>query len=93
MKAVWMNAVLADSRDTVELEGNHYFPPESLASGYLRPSDHMSICPWKGSARYYDVVVGHAINPNAAWIYRDPSAAAESIRGRVAFWKGVELVE
>lgn len=92
MKAVWKDAVLADSDDTVLLEGNHYFPPESLARQYLRPSDHSSMCPWKGMARYYDVVVGKAINPNAAWVYREPSDAAVAIRGRVAFWKGVELV-
>jgi uncharacterized protein (DUF427 family) len=93
MKAIWKGRVLAESDDTVLLEDNHYFPPESLARQYLRLSDHMTTCPWKGTARYYDVVVGNAINPNAAWIYRDPSDAAAAIRGRVAFWKGVELVE
>jgi uncharacterized protein (DUF427 family) len=91
MRAVWKNTVLAESQDTVELEGNHYFPAESVERRYLRASDRMSTCPWKGTARYYDVVVGNAINPSAAWVYREPSAAAERIRGRIAFWKGVEV--
>lgn len=92
-KAVWEGAVLAESQDTFIIEGNHYFPPESLNRNFFRPSDHTSICPWKGSARYYDVVVDGKTNRDAAWYYPDPRPAAAVIKGRVAFWKGVKIQE
>ncbi|APR67459.1 hypothetical protein CN03_11285 [Thalassolituus oleivorans] len=93
MKAIWNGAVLAESDDTVIVERNHYFPVESLQNRLFIASNHTSICPWKGTARYYSVEVGGKINENAAWYYPEPSAAAAEISGRVAFWKGVQVVE
>jgi uncharacterized protein (DUF427 family) len=90
-KAVWEGAVLAESNDTVIIEGNHYFPPESLNRNFFRPSNHASGCSWKGTAGYYDVVVDVKTNRNAAWYYADPEPAANVIEGRVAFWKGVKI--
>jgi uncharacterized protein (DUF427 family) len=90
-KAVWEGAVLAESQDSVKIEGNHYFPPESLNRKFFRPSGHTSVCSWKGTARYYDVVVDGKTNRNAAWYYPDPEPAASVIKGRVAFWKGVKI--
>lgn len=87
--ATWNGAVIARSDDTVVVEGNHYFPAESVDSGCLRPSEHTSVCPWKGTASYYDVVVGGEVNANAAWYYPAPKDAAAEIAGRIAFWKGV----
>lgn len=92
MKAVWKNTVLAESEDTVVVEGNHYFPGAALVREHFRPSGHQSLCPWKGTARYYDVVVDGEANANAAWFYPTPLPAAEQIRGRIAFWKGVEVL-
>ena len=91
MKAIWNGAVIAESDATVVVEGNHYFPPASLNRDHLRPSDHTTVCPWKGTAGYFDVVVGDEENPNAAWIYREPKEAAAEIRDHVAFWRGVEV--
>ena len=91
MKAIWNDVVLAESDDTVVVEGNHYFPAESLRREYFRDSDLHSVCPWKGTASYYDVVVGDAVNAGAAWYYPTPKAAAQEIAGRVAFWKGVQV--
>ena len=91
-KAVWRDVVLAESSDTVVVEGNHYFPDDSLNREYFRESDTHTTCVWKGEASYYDVVVEEETNSNAAWYYPNPSAAAENIRGRVAFWRGVEVV-
>lgn len=91
MKAIWNDTVLATSNDTVLLEGNHYFPPESIDRRYFEPSERRSTCPWKGTAHYYTVKVGEARNPDAAWYYPEPKTAAEAIRGRVAFWRGVEI--
>ncbi|HET6807375.1 MAG TPA: DUF427 domain-containing protein [Frateuria sp.] len=91
MRAIWHDAVLADSDDTVVVEGNHYFPPGSLRMEHFRASDHHSTCPWKGEASYFDVVVGDAVNPAAAWYYPDPKPAAAEIAGRVAFWRGVDV--
>jgi uncharacterized protein (DUF427 family) len=90
-RSVWNGAVLAESGDTVRLEGNHYFPAESLKTEFFTDSSHTSVCPWKGQARYYDVEVAGRRNPGAAWYYPDPSVAAERIRGRVAFWRGVKI--
>jgi uncharacterized protein (DUF427 family) len=90
-KAVWEGAVLAESVDTVLIEGNHYFPPESLNRNFFRPTEHTSVCSWKGTARYYDVIVDGKTNRNAAWYYPDPEVATAIIKGRVAFWKGVKI--
>jgi uncharacterized protein (DUF427 family) len=91
MKAVWKGDVLAESEETIVVEGNHYFPPDAVRKDRLRPSDTHTTCGWKGEASYYDVVVGGELNKDAAWYYPDPKTAAESIRGRIAFWKGVRV--
>ncbi|WP_343879134.1 DUF427 domain-containing protein [Rhodanobacter caeni] len=93
MKAMWNDTVLADGDDTVVVEGNHYFPAASLRREHFRESDHHSVCPWKGTASYFDVVVGDAVNAQAAWYYPQPKQAAAQIAGRVAFWKGVRVVD
>ncbi|GAB2667088.1 DUF427 domain-containing protein [Nocardia goodfellowii] len=93
VQAVWNGVVLADSADTVVVEGNHYFPPESVNQEYFEASESHSYCPWKGTASYYTVVVDGAKNPDAAWYYPDPKPEAEQVRDRVAFWKGVDVVE
>ena len=92
-QAWWNGTKIADSDATVVVERNHYFPPESLDQSVLRPSTTTSGCPWKGTAHYYTLEVGGAQNKDAAWYYPDPKSAAENIRGRVAFWKGVEIRE
>lgn len=89
MKASWNGQTLAESEDTVVVEGNHYFPPESLRREHFEPSAQRSVCPWKGEAHYYDVVAGGERNSGAAWYYPETSEKAQHIRGRVAFWKGV----
>jgi len=91
MQAIWNGAVLADSNETVVVEGNHYFPPAALQAGFFRQSDKHTVCPWKGTASYYDVDVHGKVNKDAAWFYPDPSPAASNVRGYVAFWKGVEV--
>jgi uncharacterized protein (DUF427 family) len=92
MKAIWNGTVLAESDDTVFVEGNHYFPRESLAEEHFTPSDTRSVCPWKGVASYYSVTVDGATNPDAAWEYRSPFPTARKVKGRVAFWHGVQVV-
>ena len=89
--AVWNGKVIAESEDTIVVEGNHYFPADSVDAGLLRDSEHTSRCPWKGTARYKDVVVDGQVNADAAWYYPDPSRAAQQIAGRYAFWHGVEV--
>jgi len=89
MKAIWNGQVLADSDDTVIVEGNHYFAADSLDMQFFTPSSHKSMCPWKGTASYYNIVVDDQENPDAAWYYENPSAAAAEIKDRVAFWHGV----
>jgi uncharacterized protein (DUF427 family) len=91
MKAIWNGSVIAESDDIVTVEGNAYFPASGLQLDLLRRSDHTSVCPWKGTAQYFDVVVDGATNLNAAWYYAEPKEAAAEIRGRVAFWKGVTV--
>jgi uncharacterized protein (DUF427 family) len=91
MKATWHGEVIAQSDDTVVVEGNHYFPAASLRPELLRPSAHTSVCPWKGTASYYDLVVDGEVNPGAVWYYEEPKAAAAEIAGRVAFWRGVDV--
>jgi len=90
-RAVWNGAVIAESPDTVVVEGNHYFPPDSVKRDYFRSSDTHTVCPWKGTASYYDIVVGDAINKDAAWYYPETKDAARHVAGRVAFWKGVKV--
>ncbi|MBE7469956.1 MAG: DUF427 domain-containing protein [Anaerolineales bacterium] len=87
-KAIWNGVVLADSDKTVVVEGNHYFPPESINRHYFQASETHTVCPWKGVASYYDVAVEGQVNRNAAWYYPDPKPAANNIKGYIAFWKG-----
>lgn len=91
MRALWNGAVLAESDDTVVVEGNHYFPADSIRTEHFRPSDHHTVCGWKGTCSYYDVVVGDAVNANAAWYYPETKPEADNVRGRVAFWHGVQV--
>ncbi len=90
-KAIWNGTVIAESDDTIVVEGNHYFPPESVNQDYLARSTAHTVCPWKGLASYYDVAVDGDVNPEAAWYYPTPSQAAEQITGYVAFWRGVRV--
>lgn len=90
-RATWNEAVLAESVDTIVVEGNHYFPLADVNAELLRSSDSHTTCHWKGLASYYDVVVGDKVNQDAAWYYPNPSRAAEKIKGRVAFWHGVKV--
>lgn len=92
VEARWNGALIAASDDTVLVEGNHYFPFDAVDRTFLTPSDTATVCPWKGTAHYYSLQVDGAENRDAAWYYPDPKPAAEEIRGRVAFWKGVEVV-
>ena len=91
MKATWNGAVIAQSDDTVLVEGNHYFPDSSLNREYVTLSDHKSSCPWKGQASYYSLIVNGETNPDAAWYYANPQPGAEMVKDRVAFWKGVKV--
>lgn len=93
MQAIWNDTVLAESDDTVVVEGNHYFPPESINEVFFAESDHQTTCPWKGRASYYDVVVDGKRNENAAWYYPAPKEKASHIKDHVAFWNGVLVVE
>jgi uncharacterized protein (DUF427 family) len=93
VKALWNGSTFAESNDTVVVEGNHYFPAASLVMTRFQPSARTSECAWKGTAHYYDLCVDGAVNAAAAWYYPAPKAAAEAIRGRVAFWKGVQVVD
>jgi uncharacterized protein (DUF427 family) len=90
-QAVWHGTVLAESDQTPKVEGNHYFPPQSLRREFLAPSATTSTCPWNGTASYYDVTVDGQVNKDAAWYYRQPSPAAAQIAGHVAFWHGVQV--
>ncbi len=91
MKATWNGVVVAESDDTVLVEGNHYFPESALKREYVTFSNHKTSCPWKGEASYYSLLVNGELNTDAAWTYRDPKPEAENIRDRVAFWKGVAI--
>ncbi|HEV2413812.1 MAG TPA: DUF427 domain-containing protein [Candidatus Dormibacteraeota bacterium] len=90
-RATWNGTVLAESDDTVVVEGNHYFPVEDVSLEHFRPSKTHTTCHWKGLASYYDVVVNGKDNRDAAWYYAEPSQAAEKIKGRIAFWRGVKV--
>ncbi len=89
MKATWQGATLAESDETVVVEGNHYFPADSIRREYFSESDTQMTCPWKGEASYYDISVNGEVNKDAAWYYPDPKQAAAQIKNRVAFWKDV----
>ncbi|OIN58028.1 DUF427 domain-containing protein [Arsenicibacter rosenii] len=93
MKAIWNNKVLAESNETVVVEGNHYFPADAVNADYLKTSRTHTTCPWKGIASYYTLTIDGKTNPDAAWFYPDPKPAAEQIRNRIAFWKGVQVVD
>ena len=93
MKAIWNNEVIAESDDTVILEGNHYFPLASVNQDLLVRSSKTTICPWKGTANYYSLRVNGKTNENAAWYYEEPTPAAAKIRGRIAFWNGVHFIK
>ena len=89
MRAIWNGTVIAESDDTIVVEGHHYFPFESVNSDVIKPSTTHTTCPWKGQASYYSIEAGGQLNPDAAWYYPQPKAAASQIAGRVAFWRGV----
>jgi uncharacterized protein (DUF427 family) len=90
-KAIWEGAVLAESTKCVEVEGNQYFPPDAVRQEYFKPSAAHTVCPWKGTASYYDLEVNGKRNQGAAWYYPEPKPAAGQIKGYVAFWKGVKV--
>jgi uncharacterized protein (DUF427 family) len=92
-KAEWNGTVIAESDDTVVVEGNHYFPPASVRSELLQPSANTTFCPWKGTASYYSVAVDGEVNADAAWYYREPKDAAAQIKDHVAFWRGVTVTD
>jgi uncharacterized protein (DUF427 family) len=91
LQATWNGAVIADSDDTVVIEGNQYFPIGAVRGEFLRASQTHTTCHWKGVASYYDVVVGDAVNKDAAWYYPEPSNAAERVKDRIAFWRGITV--
>ncbi len=91
MKAIWNGAVIAQSDETVVIEGNHYFPESALNREYVTFSNHHTMCSWKGQASYYSLLVNGEMNTDAAWYYPDPKPEADNIKGHVAFWKGVKI--
>ncbi|UCH84105.1 MAG: DUF427 domain-containing protein [Candidatus Latescibacterota bacterium] len=92
-KALWKGTVIAESNECVEVEGNLYFPPKTVKMEFMRGSDTHTVCPWKGTASYYDVVVDGDVNEDAAWYYPDPKEEAAHIKGFIAFWRGVTVEE
>ena len=90
-RATWNGQLIAESDQTVMVEGNHYFPPDSVKAEFFVDSPDTSVCPWKGTASYKDIVVSGETNPGAAWLYREPKAEAAEIKGHFAFWRGVEV--
>lgn len=93
MKAIWNNEVIAESSETIVIEGNHYFPPDSVEGEFLSASDKTSFCPWKGNAKYHNLEIAGEQNPDAAWYYPSPKDAAKEIAGYIAFWRGVQIVD
>lgn len=93
VKAIWNKKIIAESNETKVIEGNHYFPKTSVKKEFLKPSNHKSVCPWKGDASYYNLEVDGKTNENAAWYYPNPKKEAEEIKDHVAFWNGVEIIE
>jgi len=91
MKAIWNGKIIAESIETIVVEGNHYFPPTSINNEYFKSSQLITTCPWKGEASYYTVEVDGAVNEDAAWFYPSPKNAAAEIKEHVAFWKGIEV--
>ena len=91
MKAFWNGKVIAESDKTINIEGNQYFPPESVNKEFISDSETSTVCHWKGTASYYDIVVDGETNRDAAWYYPETSALAEKIKGYVAFWRGIEI--
>ncbi len=91
MKAIWNNEIIAESEETKVVEGNHYFPPSSVNNEYLVESSTLTVCPWKGEASYYDIVIGDNVNKDGAWYYPDPKPEASEIKDHVAFWRGVQI--
>lgn len=92
MKAIWNGEIIAESDQIINLEGNKYFPIKSVNMEFLSKSETHTVCPWKGTASYYDINAGGKTNKDAAWFYPNPSAMADKIRDYVAFWKGVEII-
>lgn len=92
-QAIWNDTVIAESDQTHVVEGNHYFPPDSIKQEFFSPCSQTTVCGWKGTANYYDVVVDDSVNPGAAWYYSDPKPAAANIKGYIAFWKGVRVTD
>lgn len=90
-KAIWNNTIIAESDQTEIVEGNHYFPPDSIKTEYFRPSATTTVCSWKGTANYYDIIVGDKLNPGAAWYYPHPKPAAQNIKDYIAFWRGIRV--
>lgn len=90
-KALWNGKIIAESDQTIVIEGNHYFPPDSVSKEFLQETDYHTTCPWKGKASYYNVVIDGEVNRNAAWYYPEPKKAASEIAGYIAFWKGVNV--
>jgi uncharacterized protein (DUF427 family) len=93
MRAIWNGHTIAESEDTVVIEGNHYFPRAALDEAVITPSATTTVCPWKGTAHYYSLQVDGRANPDAVWYYPDPKPAAAEIRDRVAFWRGVQITD
>lgn len=91
--AIFNGKVIAESDQTIVVEGNHYFPPESVNQDFLVESETTTVCPWKGVASYYDIQVDEQVNRGAAWYYPNPSKAAEKIKNHVAFWRGVNVID
>ncbi len=92
MKAIWNNKIIAESNETIVVENNHYFPKNSVKKEYFESSNTDSLCPWKGFASYYNVIVDGKTNANAAWYYPEPKEKAKEIKNYVAFWKGVKVI-
>ena len=90
-KAIWNGTVIAESDDVRQVEGNHYFPPESIKKEFFTESDTTSVCPWKGTASYYHIEVDGEVNKDSAWYYPDPTEAANNIKDHLAFWRGIEI--
>lgn len=93
MKAIWNGEIIAESENTIEVENNHYFPKEDVKINFIEESDTHSVCPWKGEASYYNILVNGEKNKDAAWYYPEPFEKAKHITDRVAFWNGVEVVD
>lgn len=91
MKAVWNNKIIAESEDTIVIENNHYFPSDSIKKEYFSPSTTTTVCPWKGTASYFNITVDGKKNNDSAWYYPEISHLAKPIQGRIAFWKGVRV--